>query len=80
MHIFNPATGANITLDGGSDGPVVGGSTGAPAREATAETPAAETPAAETPAAETPAEPAPPAGGAASDTPAGGATGGTGPA
>jgi multiple sugar transport system ATP-binding protein len=68
MHIFNPATGANITLDGGSDGPVVGGTTGGTPRE----TPAA----AETPAA--PAEPAPPAGGAASDTPTGGATGSTG--
>jgi multiple sugar transport system ATP-binding protein len=70
MHIFDPATGANLTLDGGSDGPVVGGSTASAPRQATAGTPAAETP----------AEPAPPAGGAASDTPAGGATGGTGPA
>ena len=64
MHIFNPETGANITLDSGSDGPVVGGSTGAHAREAAAETPAAP--------------PAAPSDGAASDSPAGGATGGTG--
>src|ERR1700760_704596 len=64
MHVFNPETGANITLDGGSDGPVVGGTTGAPARDAAAEAPAAEAPA------------DPPA---ASDPPAGGATGGTGP-
>jgi multiple sugar transport system ATP-binding protein len=64
MHIFNPETGANITLDSGSDGPVVGGSTGAHAREAAAETPAAP--------------PAAPADGAASDSPTGGATGGTG--
>src|SRR6201996_948158 len=34
MHVFNPATGANITLDAGSDGSVVGGSTAAPAQEA----------------------------------------------
>jgi multiple sugar transport system ATP-binding protein len=68
MHVFNPETGANITLDSGSDGPVVGGTTGAPVREAATEAPAAEAP----------AEPAPPAGGAASDTPAGGTTGGTG--
>jgi multiple sugar transport system ATP-binding protein len=78
MHIFNPETGANITLDGGSDGPVVGGTTGAPARDAA---PAAEAPAAEAPAAEAPAAPpAAPADGAASDTPAGGATGGASPA
>jgi multiple sugar transport system ATP-binding protein len=34
MHVFNPETGQNITLDAGSDGSVVGGSTAAPAQEA----------------------------------------------
>jgi multiple sugar transport system ATP-binding protein len=63
MHVFNPATGANISLEAGGDGTVVGGTTADAARE--------------TPA-EAPAEPAPPADGAATDTPAGGATGGTG--
>ena len=34
MHVFNPATGANLTLDGGADGPVVGGTTaGKPANK-----------------------------------------------
>jgi hypothetical protein len=29
MHVFNPATGANITLEDGSDGPVTGGTSAA---------------------------------------------------
>ena len=36
MHVFNPATGANITLDDRSDGPVTGG-TGAAAPAASPE-------------------------------------------
>jgi multiple sugar transport system ATP-binding protein len=72
MHIFNPTTGANITLDAAADGPVVGGTTASATRE--------------TPAAETPAAPAPPAapegaeGETSSDTSAGPATPGAGPA
>jgi multiple sugar transport system ATP-binding protein len=69
MHIFNPTTGANITLDSGSDGPVVGGATASTARESAAEAPA------EPAAPEAPAAPPAPADGAASDTPAGPGTG-----
>jgi multiple sugar transport system ATP-binding protein len=66
MHVFNPATGANISLDVGTDGPVVGGTTASATREV--------------PIAETPSAPAAPADGAASDTAAGPATPGAGPA
>jgi multiple sugar transport system ATP-binding protein len=66
MHVFNPATGANITLDAGPDGPVVGGSTGG------ATTTSATTgPTQEAPVAEPPAAPTAPVDGAASDTAAG---------
>jgi multiple sugar transport system ATP-binding protein len=66
VHIFNPATGANITLDDGSTGPVVGGTTASDTQEA--------------PIAGTSATEAPSAGGTTSDTPAGPATPGAGPA
>jgi multiple sugar transport system ATP-binding protein len=66
MHVFNPATGANITLDAGPDGPVVGGSTGG--ATATSATAGATQ---EAPVAEPPAAPAAPVDGAASDTAAG---------
>ena len=66
MHVFNPATGANITLNAGPDGPVVGGSTGG-ATATSATTGATQ----EVPAAEPPAAPAAPVDGAASDTAAG---------
>jgi multiple sugar transport system ATP-binding protein len=61
MHVFNPATGANLTLDQGADGPVVGGTTASTTREV--------------PVAETPSAPSAPVDGAASDTPAGPGTG-----
>ncbi|HWG15131.1 MAG TPA: sn-glycerol-3-phosphate ABC transporter ATP-binding protein UgpC [Streptosporangiaceae bacterium] len=57
MHIFNPVTGANITLGAGPDGPVVGGAVASAPREA--------------PTAETPATAAPPVSDTSSDTPAG---------
>jgi multiple sugar transport system ATP-binding protein len=66
MHVFNPATGANISLDAGPDGPVVGGSTATATREV--------------PVAETPAAPASPVDGTSADAPAGPATPGAGPA
>jgi multiple sugar transport system ATP-binding protein len=66
MHVFNPATGANITLDAGPDGPVLGGGTGG-ATATSATTGATQ----EAPVAEPPAAPAAPADGAASDTAAG---------
>ncbi len=71
MHVFNPATGANITLDDGPDGPVVGGGSG------TTASPVQQTPTAESSA---PPPPAPPAGGTEADTSAGPATPGAGPA
>ena len=66
MHVFNPATGANITLDAGPDGPVLGGGTGG--ATATSATAGATQ---EAPVAEPPAAPAAPVDGAASDTAAG---------
>ena len=66
MHVFNPATGANITLDAGPDGPVLGGGTGG-ATATSATTDATQ----EAPVAEPPAAPAAPVDGAASDTAAG---------
>ncbi len=66
MHVFNPATGANITLDAGPDGPVLGGGTGG-ATATSATTGATQ----EAPVAEPPAAPAAPVDGAASDTAAG---------
>jgi multiple sugar transport system ATP-binding protein len=66
MHVFNPATGANITLDAGPDGPVLGG--GAGGATATSATTGATQ---EAPVAEPPAAPAAPVDGAASDTAAG---------
>jgi multiple sugar transport system ATP-binding protein len=68
MHVFNPETGQNISLDAGSDGSVVGGSTAAPAQEA----PVTEAPVAEAP----PAVPDT----TASDTTTGGTVPGAGPA
>jgi multiple sugar transport system ATP-binding protein len=65
MHIFNPATGANITLDDGADGAVVGGTAAGATREA--------------PAPEAPAAPAGTEGATSSDAPAGPAAPGTGP-
>jgi multiple sugar transport system ATP-binding protein len=70
MHVFNPATGANITLDQGADGPVVGGGTGG--ATATSVTTGATQ---EAPVAEPPAAPPSPVDGAASDTAAGPGTG-----
>ena len=66
MHVFNPATGANITLDARSDGSVLGGGTGG-ATATSATTGATQ----EAPVAEPPAAPAAPVDGAASDTAAG---------
>jgi multiple sugar transport system ATP-binding protein len=71
MHVFNPATGANITLDDGPDGPVVGGGSG------TTASPVQQTPTVESSA---PPPPAPSAGGTEADTSAGPATPGAGPA
>jgi multiple sugar transport system ATP-binding protein len=70
MHVFNPATGANITLDQGVDGAVIGGGTGS-ATTASATTGATQ----EAPVAEPPAAPTSPVDGAASDTAAGPGTG-----
>jgi multiple sugar transport system ATP-binding protein len=69
MHVFNPATGANITLDAGPDGPVLGGGTGGATATSATTGATQEAPVAEPPAA--PAAPAAPADGAASDTAAG---------
>ncbi len=70
MHVFNPATGANITLDAGSDGPVVGGGTGG-ATATSATTGATQ----DAPVADLPPAPTSPVDGAASDTAAGPGTG-----
>src|ERR1700761_1618080 len=67
MHVFNPATGANITLDDGPDGPVVGGGSG------TTASPVPQTPTVESSA-------PPPPGSTGADTSAGPATPGAGPA
>jgi multiple sugar transport system ATP-binding protein len=69
MHVFNPATGANITLDAGPDGPVLGGGTGGATATSATTGATQEAPVAEPPAA--PAAPAAPVDGAASDTAAG---------
>ena len=71
MHVFNPATGANISLDDGSDNLVVGGSTGGTTTAGTTQ---------EVPAADPPSAPASTADGTSADSPAGPVTPGAGPA
>ena len=71
MHVFNPATGANISLDDGSDSLVVGGSTAGTTTAGTTQ---------EVPAADPPSAPAPTADDTSADSPAGPVTPGAGPA